>query len=63
VGWKTYLNPKCMSMCVARKTITKGYASQKNAAPVCSGQISTQGRQFDLGSNPLEVTSKSFLRK
>ena len=45
------------------KTITKGDSVRKNAAPVSSSQLSRPGRQFDLDSNPLEVTSKSFLQQ
>jgi len=45
------------------KTITKGDSSRKNATPVSSGQLSRQCRQFDLDSNPLEGTSKSFLKQ
>jgi len=45
------------------KTITKGDPSRKNAAPVSSGPFSRQGRQFDLASDPLEGTSKSFLQE
>jgi len=46
-----------------RKTITKGDSLRKNAAPVSSSQLSRPGRQFDLDSNPLEGTSKSFLQQ
>jgi len=45
------------------KTITKGDSVRKNAAPVSSGQLSRPGRQFDLDFDPLEGTSKSFLRQ
>jgi len=42
------------------KTITKGDSVRKSAAPVSSSQLSRPGRQFDLDSDPLEGTSKSF---
>jgi len=45
------------------KTITKGDSVRKNAAPVSSSQLSITGRQFDLDSDPLEGTSKSFLQQ
>ena len=45
------------------KAITKGDSVRKNATPVSSSQLSTPGRQFDLDSNPLEGTSKSFLQQ
>jgi len=45
------------------KQITKEDSLRKNAAPVSSGQLSRPGRQFDLDSNPLEGTSKSFLQQ
>jgi len=45
------------------KTITKGDSVRNNAAPVSSSQLSRQGRQFDLDSDPLEGTSKSFLQQ
>jgi len=45
------------------KTITKGDSLRKNAAPVSSSQLSRPGRQFDLHSDPLEGTSKSFLQQ
>jgi len=35
------------------KTITKGDSLRKNATPVSSSQLSRQGRQFDLDSDPL----------
>jgi len=45
------------------KTITKGDSVRKNAGPVSSSQLSRPGRQFDLDSDPLEGTSKSFLQQ
>jgi len=45
------------------KTMTKGDAIRKNATPVSSSQLSRPGRQFDLDSDPLEGTSKSFLQQ
>jgi len=45
------------------KTITKGHSVRKNATPVSSGQISRPYRQFNLDSDPLEGTSKSFLQQ
>jgi len=45
------------------KTITKGDSLRKNATPVSSSQHSRPGTQFDLDSDPLEVTSKSFLQQ
>jgi len=45
------------------KKINKGDSVRKNAAPVSSSQLSRPGRQFDLGSDPLEGTSKSFLQQ
>jgi len=45
------------------KTITKGDSSRKNATPVCSSQLSRQGRQFDLLSDSLEGTSKCVLEE
>jgi len=45
------------------KTITKGDSVRKNAAPVSSSQLSRPGRQFDLDSDSLEGTSKSFLQQ
>jgi len=45
------------------KAITKGDSVMKNATPVSSSQISRPARQFDLGSDPLEGTSKSFLQQ
>ena len=48
---------------VQGKTITKGDSLRKNASPVSSSQLSRPGRQFDLDSNPLEGTSKSFLQQ
>ena len=45
------------------KTITKGDSVRKNAAPVSRRQLSRPGRQFDLDSDPLEGTSKSFLQQ
>jgi len=45
------------------KTITKGDSVRKNAARVSSSQLSRPGRQFDLDSDPLEGTSKSFLQQ
>jgi len=42
------------------KTLTKGDSVRKNAAPVSSSQLSRQGRHFDLDSDPLEGTCKSF---
>ena len=45
------------------KTITKGDSVRKNAAPVSSSQLSRPGRQFDLDSDPLGGTSKSFLQQ
>jgi len=45
------------------KTITKGESVRKNAAPVSSSQLSRPSRQFDLASDPLEGTSKSFLQQ
>jgi len=45
------------------KTITKGDSLRKNAIPVSSSQLPRPGRQFDLDSDPLEGTSKSFLQQ
>jgi len=45
------------------KTITKGDSVWKNVAPVSSSQLSKRGRKFDLDSDPLEGTSKSFLQQ
>ena len=45
------------------KTITKGDSVRKSAAPVSRSQLSRPGRQFDLDSDPLEGTSKSFLQQ
>jgi len=45
------------------KAITKRDSVRKNAAPVSNSQLSRPGRQFDLDSNPLEGTSKSFLQQ
>ena len=45
------------------KTITKGDSVRKKATPVSSGQLSRPGRQFDIASDPLEATSKSFLQE
>jgi len=45
------------------KTIKKGGSIRKNATPVSSSQLSRTGRQFDLDSDPLEGTSKSFLQQ
>jgi len=45
------------------KTIIKGDSSRKNTTPVSSSQLSRPGRHFDLDSNPLEGTSKSFLQQ
>jgi len=45
------------------KTITKGDSVRKNAIPVSSSQLTRPGRQFDLDSDPLEGTSKSFLQQ
>ena len=45
------------------KTITKGDSDRKNAAPVSSSQLSRPGRQFDLDSDTLEGTCKSFLQQ
>jgi len=45
------------------KTITKGDPLRKNATPVSSSQLSRPGRQFDLDSDPLQGTSKSFLQQ
>jgi len=45
------------------KTITKGDSARKNAAAVSSSQLSRPGKQFDLDSDPLEGTSKSFLQQ
>jgi len=45
------------------KAITKGDSIRQNTAPVSSSQLSRPGRQFDLDSNPLEGTSKSFLQE
>jgi len=45
------------------KTITKGDSVRKNAASVSSNQLSRPCRQFDLDSDPLEETSKSFLQQ
>jgi len=45
------------------KTITKGDSVRKNASPVSRSQLSRPGRQFDLDSDPLEGTSKSFLQQ
>jgi len=45
------------------RTITKGDSSRKNATPVSSSQLSRHSGWFDLDSNPLEGTSKSFLQE
>jgi len=45
------------------KAITKGDSVRKNAAPVSSSQLPRPGRQFDLDSDSLEGTSKSFLQQ
>jgi len=45
------------------KTVTKGDCARRNAAPVSSGQLSREGRQFDLDFDPLEGTAKSFLQQ
>jgi len=45
------------------KTITKGDSFRKNATPVSSSQLSRPGRQFDLDSDALEGTCKSFLQQ
>jgi len=45
------------------KTITKGDSVRKNGTPVSSSQLSRPGWQFDLESDPLEGTSKSFLQQ
>jgi len=45
------------------ETVNKGDSARKNAAPVSSRQFSRQCRQFDLDSDPLEVTSKLFLQR
>jgi len=45
------------------KTITKGDSVRKNATPVSSSQLSRPGTQFDIDSDPLEGTSKSFLQQ
>jgi len=45
------------------KAITKEDSVRKSAAPVSSSQLSRPGRQFDLDSDPLEGTSKSFLQQ
>jgi len=45
------------------KRITKGDSVRKSAAPVSRSQLSRPGRQFDLDSDPLEGTSKSFLKQ
>jgi len=42
------------------KRILKGDSVRKNVAPVSSSQLSRKGREFDLDSDPLEGTSKSF---
>jgi len=63
VGWKTHLNPRSTSVRVQGKTLTKGDSSRQSVAPVSSRQFSKQGRQFDLASDPLEGTSKSFLQQ
>jgi len=45
------------------KIIKKGDSVRKNATLLSSGQLSRQGREFDLDSDPLEGTSKSFLQQ
>ena len=45
------------------KTITKGDSVRKSVTPVSRSQLSRPGRQFDLESDPLEGTSKSFLQQ
>jgi len=45
------------------KQSQKGILSGKIVAPVSSSQLSRPGRQFDLDSDPLEGTSKSFLQQ
>jgi len=45
------------------KTITKGDSVRKNTTPVSSSQLSRPGKQFDLNSDPLEGTSKSFIQQ
>jgi len=45
------------------KTITKADSVGKNAAPVSNSQLSRPGRQFDLDSDLVEGTSKSFLQQ
>jgi len=45
------------------KTIRKGDSVRKNAPPVSRSQFSRPSRQFDLDSDPLEGTSKSFLQQ
>jgi len=45
------------------KTIKKGDCVRKNATTVSSSQFSRPGRIFDLDSDPLEGTSKSFLQQ
>jgi len=45
------------------KPVTKWDSARKNATPVSSGQLSRQGRQFCLTSDPLEGTSQFFLQE
>jgi len=45
------------------ETITKWDSATKNATPVLSSQLSREGRRFDLDSDLLEGTSKSFLQQ
>jgi len=45
------------------KTITKGDSARKNATPASSSQLSRPGRHFDLDSDLVEGTSKSFLQQ
>jgi len=45
------------------KTIINGDNVRKNVTAVSSSQLSRPGRQFDLDSDPLEGTSKSFLQQ
>jgi len=45
------------------KKISKGSSFRTTTTPVSSGQLSRQRREFDLASDPLEGTSKSFLQQ
>ena len=61
--FSVYLVSFVLNQARPRETITRGDSARKNAAPVSNSQLSRPGRQFDLDSNPLEGTSKSFLQQ